>query len=135
MRIFGVFLVLFLTGVSFCFAGSILDELVSATKGDATEEQLVSLKEKYKGSTVSGEGYVLDVETEGFTVYVTLIVNKEDLSSAVVPNVNIEVPQSSSYIDIAKNLKKKQEVSFAGRFYDIFAGTIYIEGEVSITPQ
>lgn len=130
-----VFLVLFSIFTSFSFADSIFDELISATRENATGEQLAALKGKYKGTDITGSGYVLDVTTAGFTVYVTLIVNLEDFDNAMSPDVSVEVPENNTYIDIAKTFKKRQKVSFGGKFYGIFANTIYIEGDVSITPE
>lgn len=125
-----VLLMVFLITASFCAADTVLDELVTAVSEDITDEQLNELTNRYKGVVIIGEGIVSNVDTEGFTVYVTLIVSDR-------ASVGIEVPENSTYLNIAKDLKTKQKVSFAGEFsgIDIIDKTIFIKRNISIIPE
>lgn len=120
-----------LISTNYCYSDTVLDLLVSAVKSNANNQKIADLKRQYGGTVVNGKGYVTKVDQEAFTVYVTIIVNKSDLDAG--PYISLEIPENGSYYDLANNLKENQKVSFSGKFNSIFAGTIYLIGDVTVS--
>jgi len=122
---------------TFAYANTTYDVIISALKNNTSQEELVNVKNKYKGKKISGTGYISSIREPISTQRVIILSETKD-SSGLQDIVNITAPQFLSSLepnphwDYIKKLRVGEKVNFEGDLFDIFADTIYIKEEVKI---